>query len=248
MTSSLRKIRQNLGLPPKAITSGLQLPELATREQLDAIRDQAMVEMDRDGYSENYLIWSEALRRGLDQSLPSMRDIQGLASDSREVLQESLAALKSSKQAFIPEQMDPLLVGMQFNGKPIEDADAHEVLDFLHSSMADSAPSERGELLELIDAVKSSPFGTTTNGVEINMPDTVQTYEVPSEEEETGDPYTDAMAAPMRQPQGLEDLAIGDGFGLDGLKGVGGGGGQYSVAHDMGYQQALARAEEGDDE
>ena len=38
---------------------------------------------------------------------------------------------------------------------------------------------------------------------------------------------------------------IGDGFGLDGLKGLGAGGEQYSVAHDAAYHQAMA---EGDDD
>jgi len=213
MTSSLRKIRQNLGLPAKAITSGLQLPEFGSIEELDAFRDAALAEQQRDGFSPNVVIWQEALRRGLDQSLPSLREITGLASDSREVLQESLAALKSSKQAFDPEQMDPKLQGLQFNGKPIEDADAHEVLDFLHSSMADSAPSERGELLELIDAVKSSPFGTTTNSVEINLPDRVQTFEVNSDQESSDDWYQSQYErSQQQQPQeGLGGLMINPG-------------------------------------
>ena len=59
----------------------------------------------------------------------------------------------------------------------------------------------------------------------------------------------DMRAASMRAPQGLEDLAIGDGFDSNGLKGIGGGGGQYSLAHDANYQLALARGDfDGDDD
>ena len=248
---SLRKIRQDLGLNPKAITSGIELPEIATIEQLNAIRDQGIAEMDRDGHSQAYLVWSEALRRGMDQSLPSIHEMTGLVTDEESVLQETLAAAKSSKQSFDPERLDPRLAELSFEGVPIVDRDAHDVLNFLHGAMAEEASdSGRARIMELISAVHNSPFGDTTSTVSINTPDPLQTFEVASEQESTGDWYTDQRNAAMRPPQGLEGLAIGDGFGLDGYKGLGGGGGQYSPAHDMGLQQAIAAGyyEDDDDE
>ena len=249
MTSSLRKIRQELGLNPKAITSGLQLPEFATLEQLDAYREAGIAEMERDGHSQNYLIWQEALRRGLDQQLPSLRDMQGLATDEQGIYQETLQAAKNSRQVFDPMRMDERVAGLEVDGRPIEDWDAHDLLDRLHGLMAETPDSDRGELLEIIAGVQNSPYGSMGASIEVNMPDPVQTYEVASEEQSSGDWYTDMRAASMRAPQGLEDLAIGDGFDSNGLKGIGGGGGQYSLAHDANYQLALARGDfDGDDD
>ena len=247
--SSLRKIRQELGMIPKAITSGIELPEISTREQLDAIRDQGIAEMDRNGHSQAYLVWQEAMRRGMDQ-LPSIHEMTGLATDETSVLQETLQAAKSAKQSFDPTRLDPRLQGVSLGGVLIEDLDARDVLDYLHGAMTEEASdSGRAQIMEYISAVKNSPFGDMTSSVTVNVPDPSQTFEVASEQESTGDWYTDQRNAAMRPPQGLEDLAIGDGYGLDGLKGVGAGGGQYSVAHDAGYQQAMAAGyyEEGDE-
>lgn len=250
MTTQLRRIRQNLGLNPKAITSGIQLPQIATREELDAIRDRGVAEMQRDGHSQNYLVWQEFCRRGIDEQLPSMRDLQGLATDEQSVYAETLQAAKSSRQVFDPARLDPRLEGVEINGTPIVELDQHEVLNYLHAGMAELGDEgDRGALMQMIEAVQNSPAGSLTNGVEINMPGPKLGYEVASEQESTGDWYTDQMNASMRAPQGLEDLAIGDGYGLDGYKGLGGGGGQYSPRHDMGLQQAIANGYfEGDDD
>ena len=101
--------------------------------------------------------------------------------------------------------------------------------------------------MDLIDAVQNSPYGSLTSSIEINVPDTVQTFEVVSQRDETGDAYTDWRNGNLQQQSGLEGLMIGDGYNLDGLKGVGAGGGQYSVAHDLAYHQAMAE-EDYDDE
>ena len=250
MTSQLRRIRQELGMQPKAITSGIQLPEVSTREQLDAIRDQGIAEMNRDGFSQSYLVWQEFCRRGIDQQLPSMRELSGLATDEMSILQETMQAAKSEVQRFDPERMHESLKGYEYQGVAFEDWNVHDLLDSLSLDMAE-APSEaaRSELMQIIGAVKDSPYGVLTNSIEVNQPDELLRYEVPSMQESSNDWYTQQREAAMRPPQGLSDLAIGDGYGLDGLKGVGAGGGQYSVAHDAGYQQAMARGDfDGDDE
>ena len=191
----------------------LQLPDFATIEQLDEYRDAGIAEMQRDGHSQNYLIWQEALRRGIDQQLPSLRDMQGLPASQQQVFQETVNAAKSSRQLFDPERMDERLVDMEFDGIPVEDWDAHELLGKLHGHMAEEGDSEiRSELMELISAVENSPHSSMGASIEINMPDPLQTYHVASEQEETGDWYTDARNAAMRPPVGLEGLAIGDGF------------------------------------
>lgn len=243
--TTLRKIRQQYGLQPKAITNGLQLPEIATREQLDAIRDQGVLEMQRDGHSQAYLVWQEALRRGLDQSLPSLRDMTGLASDHDAVVQETIQAVKSSQQLFDPMRIDERVAGLEVDDIPIEQWDAHDLLDRLHGLMAETPDSDRGELMEIIAGVQNSPFGSMGASIEVNMPDPVQTYEVASEEESTGDWYTDQMNAAQQQQQrpGLEGLMIGGGYDANGFKGLGGGGGTYSVGHDVNYQMALARGD-----
>jgi len=254
MTSQLRKIRQDLGLRAKPITSGLQLPEFATIEQLEQYRDAGIAEMERDGVSQNYLIYQEALRCGIDQQLPSLRDMQGMATDEQSIYQETLAAAKSSRQMFDPERLDPRLVDLEIDGVPAVDWDQHELLNHLHAGMADIGDNNaRGEIMGLIEAVQNSPAGSLGASIEINMPPPKSgIFEVASETtESTGDWYSDMRAASMRAPQGLESLAIGDGFDSNGLKGIGGGGGTYSIAHDVAYQQALAQGyfdNDGDDD
>ena len=212
---SLRKIRQELGMPPKAITSGIQLPEIATREQLDAIRDQGVAEMNRDGFSQSYLVWQEYCRRGLDQQLPSMSELSGLATDEMSILQETLQAAKSDVQMFDPDRMHESLKGYEYRGVDFEDWNVENLLTSLAADMAE-APTEadRSELMEIISAVKESPYGVLTNNIQINQPDPVQTYEVPSTQEETGgDWYSQQYAASMQQQEqhGLGGLRINTG-------------------------------------
>ena len=80
------------------------------------------------------------------------------------------------------------------------------------------------------------------------MPDPIRTFEVESDREGTGDPYVDWRNAALQQQSGLEGLMIGDGYGLDGLKGTAAGGGQYSVAHDAAYHQAMAQGDYDDED
>ena len=92
--------------------------------------------------------------------------------------------------------------------------------------------------MDMIDAVKNSTTSSNTT-VSLRMPDPSMTVHVESEQEQSSDPYV-AWRESQMNPQGLDGLAIGDGYGRDGLKNMGGGGGSYSVAHDAILQQAIA--------
>ena len=184
MASALRKIRQDLGLQAKPITSGLQLPQFASIEQLEQYRDAGIAEMDRDGVSQNYLIYQEALRRGIDQQLPSLRDMQGMATDERSIYQETLQAAKSSRQMFDPMRMDERLVDLSFDGKPASEWDAHDLRDKLSIALAENADENfRAEVMDLIAAVDNSPHGSMGASIEINMPAPKLGFEVASETE-----------------------------------------------------------------
>ena len=215
MTSQLRRIRSELGMAPKPITSGLQLPDFATIEQLDAYRDAALAEQNRNGFSEKVLVWQEALRRGLDETLPSIRDVEGLASNGMDVLQETMQAARSQVQRFDPERRHESLKGYEYQGVAFEDWNVHDLLDSLSVDMAE-APSEaaRSELMEIIGAVKDSPHGVLTNSVEVNVPDPLMRYEVPStQDESSNDWYSQQYNASMQQQEqsGLGGLRINSG-------------------------------------
>ena len=248
--TQLRRIRQKYGLADRAITDAMNLDHLGieTREDLDALREQGIAEMERSGHSKAYMQWVEFERRGIGDALPSLHGLQGLGAPTEQVLQETAAAVRSAKQVFDPERMDARLEGLEIMGTPVEDWDAHDLLDHLHSGMTEFADGPaRAQVMDLIDAVQNSPYGSLTSSIEINVPDPVQTFEVVSQRDETGDAYTDWRNGNLQQQSGLEGLMIGDGYNLDGLRNMGGGGGSYSVAHDAAYHQAMAE-EDYDDE
>lgn len=236
MSVNLRKIRNTLGMPQRPVTDGMALPQITTREELDELREIGIHEMNTKGYSKAYMQWSEALRRGADQ-LPSMQELTGLATDGASLMMETTkAALMESRQF---EQVDARLEGLQINGQPVEDMDPHTVLNALHSDMVDfPAGPERDFTMQMIEAVHNSTTSSVTSAT-VNMPTPSMTVHVESEQEQSSDPYT-AWRESQMNPQGLDGLAIGDGYGRDGLKGMGAGGGSYSVAHDAILQQALA--------
>jgi len=246
--TQLRRIRAKHGLSSRAITSALQLPDFASREQLEQYRDVGLQEMERDGYSQNYLIYQEALRRGLDEQLPSLSEMHGMAGSFESVLQETEAAVRGAKQVFDPERLDPRLEGVEIMGVPVTEWPVHDLLDHLHAGVTEFADGPaRDQVLDLIQAVHNSPYGSLTSSIEVSAPDPIRTYEVESDREGTGDPYVDWRNGALQQQSGLEGLMIGDGYNLDGLRNMGGGGGSYSVAHDAAYHQAMAEGDYDDE-
>ena len=246
MPRSVRSIRDKYGMVQRPVTDGMALPRVTTREELDAMAEIGIAEMQRDGYSKTYVQWTELLRRGADQ-LPSLRDFEGMATDGQNLIRETLAAAHHDNRVF--EKLDPRLEGMEIHGKPIEDCDPRRALEALSIAMTEVADGPaRNILLDKIEAINNSVTSSNTS-VSITMPDPSMTVHVESDREETGDPYVDARNRAMN-PQGLDGMFLpSNGYDSNGLKGTGAGGGQYSVAHDAALQQALAEeAEYGEEE
>ena len=198
---------------------------------------QGMAEMASQGYSRTYVQWQELLRIGADQSLPSMNELGGLATSSHNLIAETHRAAQMDAQQF--ENMDARLEGFEIDGRPIEEMDPRSVLTALYEDMVDGTDGpDRNETMMLIEAVKNSTTSSVTTA-SLSMPTPSMTVHVNSEQDESPDPYV-AWREGQMNPQGLEGLAIGDGYGLDGLKGTGANGGSYSVAHDAILQQAIA--------
>ena len=215
MTTQLRRIRQKFGLNDRPVTDTMDLSELGlqTREDLDALREAAIEDQQRTGgASKLYHQWVEAERRGLGEQLPSLRDMEGLGTTGDEIYAETLQAARSSRQAFDPARMDERLRGLELQGVPMADWDAHALRDQLSMAMAETADANtRAGIMELISAVDNSPSGSLTASIQVNMPDPVQTYEVPSEQEKSGDWYQDQMmAAQERESEAMRKQAQHD--------------------------------------
>ena len=120
--TQLRRIRQKYGLQDRAITDGMNLDHLGieTREDLEALREQGIAEMERNGASKAYMQWVEFERRGIGEALPSLHNLQGLGGSTEQVLQETAAAVRGSKQVFDPERLDERLQGLEIMGTPVE--------------------------------------------------------------------------------------------------------------------------------
>ena len=242
MSVNLRKIRNNLGMAARPDTSGMALPQFTSREELAELREIGIHEMQTQGYSRAYLQWQEALRRGIDESLPSMNDLGGLPADGHTLIQETLQAAQQDQRVF--EKLDPRLEGTFIHGKPIEDVDPRTALEALSVCMTEVADGPaRNALLGQIEAIHNSVTSSNTS-VSMTMPTPSMTVHVESNRDLTGDPYVDARNAAMN-PQGFDGMFIANsGYDSNGLKGTGTGGGQYSVAHDAALQQALAEEAE----
>ena len=237
MSVNLRKIRNTLGMPQRPVTDGMALPQITTREELDELREIGIQEMNTKGHSRAYVQWTEALRRGADRSLPSMHELTGLATDGAGLVMETTQAAMMESRQF--EQMDARLEGLEINGQPASELDPRSVLEALYEDMVDFADGpQRDFTMQMIEAVNNSTTSSITSAT-MNMPTPSMTVHVESEQEQSSDPYV-AWRESQMNPQGLDGLAIGDGYGRDGLKNMGGGGGSYSVAHDAILQQAIA--------
>lgn len=217
MTSQLRKVRAKLGLNDRPVTDTMDLTHLnlQTREDLDALREAAIEDQRRTGgASKLYQQWTEALRRGMDQALPSLRDMEGLGTTGDAIFQETAAAMNSARQVFNPERMDPRLAGLEFDGIPVEEWNPDALRSELQLAMVDHADKAfRDKAMDLIAAIDNSPYGSLASSVEINTPERSMTVEVASADETGGDWYSEQYAASQAQQEqaGLGGLRINTG-------------------------------------
>ena len=98
MTSPLRKIRQKYGLADRAITDAMNLDHLGieTREDLDALREQGIAEMERSGHSKAYMQQLNLNAVASVMHCPAC-GLQGLGAPTEQVLQETAAAVRGKQ-------------------------------------------------------------------------------------------------------------------------------------------------------
>lgn len=233
-----------LGITPTIDVSTTDLPNLRTRQDVEALGEQGIEEMERYGYSRAYLQYQQALRLGLDESLPDLEMAGGAISRSiEEVAGDAIAAQANSAIHFVRGRTHPLIEQMGW-----ADMEVNQLRDQLHLALGDAPNHQRGPILEALAAIENSGTGSMSMGISWDNPEPLLIYEVNSGDSGETDPYTT-----WRSNTGdgaLGDLAIKPSINNSPLySGITSmnpdGGGVYEVSSDWALQQAIASAASG---
>ena len=230
MSRQTAALLNRLGIQPSpVINENIQLPDIRTREELDAYGQRAIRKMDQSNGrdSADYIRWQHALAAGLDETLPDATAMQGGILKSEAQLAQELADHADSSAHYITKP-HPMIAQAGWQGAKYED-----VKQALMLKMAEATTKqERNYLLQLNSALEDSGRSAMT-GISWEMPDqpvNSLTYEMNTSEGEV-----------VRSREAiLDEMAIRPSVNnspiWSGITDWNGSGGTYEVWSDMNLQ------------
>jgi len=247
--SDAAKMMHRAGIKPSVDLQLSALPAVRTRQQLDALRDQGLAEMDRYGQSLAYQQWMGLLARGADSSLIDLEVAGGgIPRTAGDQLQELYTAQANSERYLSREFLSGNLRTATLDGRHISEWPVDAALTRLAELLADAAPGPaRNELVNFYSELEGAPASSFT-GIEYSQMEPINEYRINSDPDvdRHSDPYTAYRESLGMNPQyGLEGMKIQpqaypDPM-LSGVIARPGGGLEYSVADDYVYQQSVAQ-------
>lgn len=223
-----------LGVAARPIlNSNAQVPIFRTRDQFERWRTEAIRKMEQ-GDSTDYYAWVQGESAGVFDNLPDTRGMNGALPVSPNQIAEDVAvAADRNRRFFRQDSVHPMLRDLG-----LENRDAVELREQLSLLMLDATPEQRPQILELINAVESSPT-RSFHSIEWNVGDQPLVVEANSSSET------------VQAEHGLQALAIQPSVSDDpryaGITRLNpDGGGEYNVYDDYTLQQPANDFHQGD--
>lgn len=239
---------QRAGVTPALDVSGVEMPDIRTRQDLDALRDRGIREMEEQGHSYSFMQWQAALQAGLDEILPDLEIANGIPRSIEETAAMVADAEITSQRYFDPATVDPFIAQLGWQNLPVQ-----EVRDRLSVALLEAPEHERGSIMKAIAAVENSGHSGFTT-ISYDMPEErLEVFANSSDSAAALDPYSSWRNNQGFNPDhGLEGLKIEKSINSDPLfSGITSmnpdGGGVYSVSADWALAEAQSEGESIDD-
>jgi len=197
------------GVHPALTHDNMALPRITNRQQLDALGEQGMREMERDGHSLAYQQWCALLARGAD-SLPDMQAVNGaIPRTQAEVLRDVAVANNRSAMYLDRQRMDPALADLNLDGQPLADWDLESAHNRLAEMMMDLPPGYERDAVSDALAKLDGSVATSFTGIEWQLNDDGGGLTIEANTDATihpNDAYAHAQQHLFNQEQGTNDL------------------------------------------
>jgi len=194
----------SLGLHGRPDYSNHDRYRLRHTGDLDALRDVALEEGPG---SVAYARWMAALQNGDDENLPDNDLFNGAIPMSVEAQAEEMRRAEAQAQHhWIPDRVDPRLHSLGWGGRSFADMTPDQARTIAHHQLAEALPHERGDWLQVLEAIDNSHSSSMGISWEGDAADDLS-YTTPSEGEGHSDAYS-AWRAQQQEHTGLTALAI----------------------------------------
>lgn len=203
--NAAQQLLSNLGLHARPDYSNHDRYHLRHTGDLDALREAALEEGPG---SVSYARWMAALQNGDDEGLADVDTFSGAIPMARGAQAgEMERAIVQGRQQWIPDRIDPRLHQYGWEGVAFSQMEPDTVRTIAHAQLAEALPHERGDWLQVLEAVDNSH--TSSMGVEWSGDGSEQLSFTTASEQNSGhsDPYTQWREA-TQNLQGLQRLNI----------------------------------------
>lgn len=243
MSRAARAALNRAGNRQSVAIDGMGLPELNTYEDLMALGERGLAEMEATGNSVAYYQWQAALARGLDQTLPSLRDANGgIGKSMAQIEAEYVDGMASQQQFFKAGHTPEALRDFFIDGQRADSLPVDYVHSYLAAALVDASPSDRPVIVSAMAEIQGAPKEAMPS-ISWELPDPatdgITQYINTTEHDGSADPYTAwrEQSQGFNPEHGLAGLAIEKSVSDDpiwsGITDWNGSGGTYSASADV---------------